>query len=396
MTAKDKLCEENEDQESELSAIIAGFARSVSVQLMLFMRLGLAYYFKFPIKLFRPAPFNTYGHLRSLHRSNRGWITIAQSEWKLIVGRTLPLLMINGSIGAVLFTVYTGVEQALKNQSGQKIQDSTEHRIENYTYTHPFIAGGIAGIAQALISTPLHDIEAHLESRTHKYSNTHKAVSSLKLSTSVSEIAQTNSTFKKQSSKDQFKTNHEQSSKSKNSTKPTSNTKSKSWNQTSFNYKSQSWNQQSSHPELKTVDQQEPNSRYKTVRNRYKGLVFNMLRDSLGFSLFFGVFESCQHLGQNAIHKYIPKDSTLHPWSETIVLIASGTLGGISYQTMNHPFLRIRNRMERLGQPEKARVRDIVDVTRARGIGYLFKGLAGSMVRVVPPSALALCLYKLI
>jgi Mitochondrial carrier protein len=306
-----KMTSKEQEQAADtdpLSSMVAGFARTF-----------LRYYFKFPIKLFRPQPFNTYGYIYRLRQRAKkdglGWTRVARNEWQLITSRTLPLLLINGSIGAMLFTVYTGSVTSFKRYND-----------EVSTFWHYFTSGSIAGVFQALLATPLRDVESLIEARTISLSKSHT---------------------------------HEH----------------------------RSHLQPARHPhELQHTHTS--NTRNRPISALYKGLSLNIMRDSLAFSLFFGVFESTQHLCTPHISSIAGKETHLVPWIETGVLVSSGALGGLAFQLVNHPFARL-NTIKQAPTP-----RDAVAEIRIRGLLYFYKGIAGQLMRVVPPSAIALCLYK--
>jgi hypothetical protein len=216
-----------------------------------------------------------------------------QNEYKSIINRTVPLLLLNGSIGIMLFTIYT---------NSLNLLTTLDKHSNSVSFGKWFISGAIAGLTQPLISTPFKDIESRLQDPSYNVSN----------------------------GKDLFKLN-----------------------------------------------------------KIYRGLALNMVRDSLAFSLFFGVFESSQHIGKRINDQFVESHSTKMT-VEISVLVASGAMGGACFQMINYPVKRLQDVVK------DANIREFVTVWKQKGSRYFYKGIRVQMFRVVPVSALALCMYKLV
>jgi hypothetical protein len=255
----------------------------------------MAWYFKFPIKLFRPAPFNPYKYASDIKKMNRSWLRFGLDEYKSIINRTVPLLLLNGSIGIMLFTIYTNSLALFRRFD----IDSDSVSLKFWPW---FIAGSIAGLAQPVIATPFKDIESRLQDPNFNVSNRN----------------------------DLFKLN-----------------------------------------------------------TSYRGLTLNMVRDSLGFSMFFGLFESLQYIGKRFNDKFVESQKTKMT-VEISVLVASGAMGGACFQMINYPVTRLQNLVK------DPTIREFVTIWKQKGYSYFYKGIGGQMFRVVPVSALALCMYKLV
>ncbi|KAK9900038.1 hypothetical protein P389DRAFT_165167 [Cystobasidium minutum MCA 4210] len=126
----------------------------------------LAFYFKRPVRLFRPTRISAWTAFTEMsaaqgHTSvNAGFLRtlISKQGWSFFFREAFPPLLANSIVGFTLFTTYTVTEAALKYFPSDPINP----------YYIPFISGATAGAAQSLISSPLDNVRAVLAARSAK------------------------------------------------------------------------------------------------------------------------------------------------------------------------------------------------------------------------------------
>jgi len=147
------------------------------------------------------------------------------------------------------------------------------------------------------------------------------------------------------------------------------------------------------------------------IQGAYRGLAFTALKDSVGFALFFGTFET----GKRIIGSYltpitIQPTPTTTSWSHTLrnasTVILAGICSGFIYQVVDYPLERVRTLLLiRAGQleygvpyiknlygPTYQQVR--VLVKREGLIPFLYKGLPASLYKAVPVTAIGFMCYE--
>ncbi|KNZ45832.1 hypothetical protein VP01_776g4 [Puccinia sorghi] len=128
---------------------------------------SLAFIFKRPpLRFFRPVKISTYGALQAMAQERGRPVSIKfvqsvirrEGPWKFILNHALPPFCFNTVIGLTLFTTYTAAENHLLKPDR-----------DLHPYLVPALAGGLAGIAQSLISNPLDNLRLLQVTAAHKH-----------------------------------------------------------------------------------------------------------------------------------------------------------------------------------------------------------------------------------
>jgi hypothetical protein len=139
----------------------------------------------------------------------------------------------------------------------------------------------------------------------------------------------------------------------------------------------------------------------------YKGVLYHLLRDSIGFGVFFGIFETMQYFGKtytSKVWKFESNSPHDHPnrpkelaLADGCVVIFSGALAGASFQLISYPLETLKTKSRKLRKifPEKSIPQVNRMVIKQVGIAGLFKGVSSQLIRVMPPSALGLFVYEI-
>ncbi|GAA5876796.1 hypothetical protein JCM8547_003168 [Rhodosporidiobolus lusitaniae] len=113
----------------------------------------LAFMFKRPIRLFRPVKISTWAGIQAIAEEQGRSVTpsfvrglLRKEGWRFIPRHILPPLLVNTGIGLTLFTAYTTSESLLLPY----LTSTASHLL-----LIPFISGAFAGAAQAILSAPL-------------------------------------------------------------------------------------------------------------------------------------------------------------------------------------------------------------------------------------------------
>ncbi|KAF8503525.1 hypothetical protein F5888DRAFT_1662953 [Russula emetica] len=124
---------------------------------------GAALYFSRPIRLFRPSKISGWQSLRSLAASGGASLNLdfvsrlVQTQGVLVIGKHfIPPLLVNASLGTVLWAVYSESSSALGSC------DSLEAR----PITIAAISGAVAGGAQAIVAAPAENVRLAIERGT--------------------------------------------------------------------------------------------------------------------------------------------------------------------------------------------------------------------------------------
>ncbi|ORY46046.1 hypothetical protein BCR33DRAFT_678815, partial [Rhizoclosmatium globosum] len=159
--------------------LVTGFVRTIAVQgsmmVMGFTKGLLKWWFRLPVKLFRPYAVNPY--LVLSHMAEQDGKTLSTSYmrgvvknegWGVISRNIAPLLLVNSLIGAFLFNTYTFSSHFLESKFKQ--DPSSKQKQLSFDWI-PFVSGGIAGASQSLLSTPVDNMQ-HLVSPHHEPNST--------------------------------------------------------------------------------------------------------------------------------------------------------------------------------------------------------------------------------
>ncbi|KAH9247076.1 hypothetical protein BASA83_007997 [Batrachochytrium salamandrivorans] len=135
-----------------LPGMLAGLVRAAAVAAIGAAKGLLRWWFRVPVKHFRPYAINPWLVFHSLAHVQGTAFSIAfvrktlSNKGLLFFGRNaIPLFVANAAVGATLFNVYSSVVGRLSPLS--------------YCDSHSFIAGCVAGASQSLLATPLDAIQ---------------------------------------------------------------------------------------------------------------------------------------------------------------------------------------------------------------------------------------------
>ena len=135
------------------------------------------------------------------------------------------------------------------------------------------------------------------------------------------------------------------------------------------------------------------------VNYLYKGLSYHLVRDSIGFGVFFGVFETMQSFGKTLTSSthFIPNRPKELALADGCVVIFSGALAGASFQLISYPLETLKKKARELRKihPEKSISEVNRIVIKHIGVRGLFKGAFSQLIRVMPPSAMGLFVYEI-
>lgn len=134
--------------------------------------------------------------------------------------------------------------------------------------------------------------------------------------------------------------------------------------------------------------------RYQVLWKEFKVIA---IKDSIGFSMFFGVFESMRHLGRKlATHlqkEYGDERSIVYTISNTATLLTAGALAGLSFQLTSYPIEQLRSiHSQKSTQP--LNLVSIRNILKSAGCKRMFHGIHGQLLRTMPPSAVGLFIYE--
>ncbi|KAJ3086446.1 hypothetical protein HDU96_004915 [Phlyctochytrium bullatum] len=155
----------------------------------------------------------------------------------------------------------------------------------------------------------------------------------------------------------------------------------------------------------------------------YHGYPYNLTKDALGFSLFFGLFETTRRVGKRFVldlHERnawprrftYPDDPTRSRPTLSLTLgnvaavVTAGSLAGMSYQLVAYPIDRLPQAIESAGAGEaptslpqqllyKPDWRATWSLLRTQGVAPLYRGIGAQLVRVAPPSAAGLLIFEI-
>jgi hypothetical protein len=128
--------------------LLAGFSRTFLTKSVLFglsiVREVIQWWFRVPIKMFRPYAVNPWMVLNEMAITDGKQLTyryvqtaVKREGWRVVALNVLPLMLANGTVGAVLFHTYTVASSRIQSP---------------YRF---YLAGGIAGLFSSTVSTPM-------------------------------------------------------------------------------------------------------------------------------------------------------------------------------------------------------------------------------------------------
>ncbi|KAJ1551025.1 hypothetical protein HK405_015341, partial [Cladochytrium tenue] len=166
--------------------VLAGLAKSFATRsafaVTAFAKGLLKWWFRVPIKLFRPSVVNPLIVLNKMAEAEGKKVSatyvrsvVKEEGFHLISKNMIPLLVCNSVVGAVLFNVYLSSSAALDALATTKAEraaaaaaaaastdDDDDARapltVLDRRHLHPFVAGGLAGAAQSVLATPIDNV----------------------------------------------------------------------------------------------------------------------------------------------------------------------------------------------------------------------------------------------
>lgn len=153
---------DDEKSKNPVVGVVTGGARALSAQFF-------SFYTRVPVKLFRPARIDYTALLRATARTTGSQYSIWTHSspallanairtygWKFVPDKLMPPLVANSVAGSVLYTTYLvslTIQQHTSGNSGGPP-----------TFKQTILAGGLAGLAQAAVATPIDAIAIRFNS----------------------------------------------------------------------------------------------------------------------------------------------------------------------------------------------------------------------------------------
>ncbi|TPX59957.1 hypothetical protein SpCBS45565_g07608 [Spizellomyces sp. 'palustris'] len=368
--------------------IMAGVAKSLATKSAFaataFGKGLLKWWFRVPIKLFRPHTVNPWVVLNHMARTQGqkvgvGYMrtVVAEEGYSFLGKNIIPLLFANAVAGAVLFNVYATTISAL---SSSETSSSSLSAALAFDHHYPFIAGALAGASTSLVSTPLDNIKANV-SPAQLVAHRHEGMLRFTYRTVREALKDERSVWAK-------------------------------------------------------------------CRRLYKGIGFLAAKDACGFGFFFFFFEGFRKFGKGMVADMWalrdgaegqdgvpngegPKRRPLSlVCANATAVIAAGAAAGSAYQMIIYPLDNIpavvtANRVSQvtkstfaaeavaaaaapvyddlsfhnsnptnLAARQRFQWREVWDVLRTRGVKPFYAGIGPQLVRVMPPSAIGLFAYE--
>ncbi|KAK9717508.1 hypothetical protein K7432_006156 [Basidiobolus ranarum] len=151
------------------------------------------------------------------------------------------------------------------------------------------------------------------------------------------------------------------------------------------------------------------------VATLYRGLGLTLVKDALGYGIFFGVFELAKKQGYKMAVEHANRDRDLADvnsqlvkpkfWVQPLLVLGSGALAAIFYQAVDHPFEQIRKVFFVKASQAEIRyrtrttyvetIRECIRLGNKKGYQqFLFKGVVTNALRAVPASSLGLLCFE--
>lgn len=136
--------------------------------------------------------------------------------------------------------------------------------------------------------------------------------------------------------------------------------------------------------------------RKQTTKQMYKGLVVNMLKDSVGFCVFFGTYNTLFEYFQN-LSKSNSKNNKINSYYYPLSSILSGMVAGLGYQLVEYPMIKIHTEYiesnKNIRQPFLFIKRKISSKNFIKN--YYF-GFSSCLYKSLPASTLGIVFYQYI
>ncbi|KAI8896705.1 mitochondrial carrier domain-containing protein [Globomyces pollinis-pini] len=135
----------------------------------------------------------------------------------------------------------------------------------------------------------------------------------------------------------------------------------------------------------------------------YKGVLFNTVRDSIGFGLFFGVFNTLSVSGKAMTSRLWARKHGQHRTrslaaADGVVVIGSGALAGVAYQSIVYPLENLKTQVRQV-QHTSNKSHSKFQIARTliykNGFKSIFQGITPQLLRAMPPSAMGLFVYEM-
>ncbi|KAJ3397576.1 hypothetical protein HDU92_006371 [Lobulomyces angularis] len=386
VASKSKDVESLETTTENLAETIAAFVRAFlmksTITLSGFGKGFLKYWFRTPVKFFRPSTLNPWALFSAMasaeeKKANFRFVrSVVKNEGIQVIGRNmLPLMLANAFVGAVLFNVYAITSDFLEFTYG-------------FQYKNAFAGGFLGGFFQSFLSVPLDNIQRSISGKDLINYRSDGVFKVLKLT--LEKIL------------------------------PPSSSKVNFW------------------------------SLQKHVQKfLYKKFFFICLKDSLGFMMFFGIFEGMKNFSKtivadafnlkgihyinendviiessdkpssidekNIVHKIVFDNQSQviskekRPFSATLAnsaaVLTAGAMAGCAYQMTVFPLEKVRKVMD-FGEQWKMKenlnrkggirfkLNLLSTVLKRRGIKTFYRGIGPKLITAMPPSALGLLAYE--
>ncbi|KAJ3069860.1 hypothetical protein HDU98_007071 [Podochytrium sp. JEL0797] len=373
-----------EDKPDAKVGIVVGFARTMAVQssmlLMGFTKGLLKWWFRLPVKLFRPYAVNPYLVMNAMAAQDGKTVStkyirdLVQKEGFAALGRNmLPLMVVNSMIGAFLFNTYNYTTFLIGEVLESKQPDTPKPARFNWV---PFFAGWTAGAAQSLLSTPVDNMQRSLSTDAilaHRHAK--GGIVSLILA-NLKQLAATATA--------------PLTDLVKSSTLQPSKMEANTYSERAHHYR------------------KHMNAKLHPYKPLYQNFRVSCTKDSLGFALFFGLFENARDLGKAGVKRIqdayrTPGKEELHPilkgvtitGPQALAVVGAGGLAGMGFQVVAYPIDRINAKIHSRGH---AHTKDtwVHTVKKMGGIREVYRGIGGQFVRVVPASAVGLFVFEIV
>ncbi|KAI8609892.1 mitochondrial carrier domain-containing protein [Chytriomyces sp. MP71] len=375
------------DKPDAKAGVIAGFARTAAFQMsMLLTGFGkglLKWWFRMPVKLFRPYAVNPYMVFQHMaaedgKQANVKYIRgVVRQEGLSVLGRNmLPLMLVNSTIGAFLFNAYAWATHILYDVQGNfsVLEDGSRHYATSQIQIIdpvPFIGGAFAGAAQSLLSTPVDNLQRQLDPASIAAQRHSKGgIISLLVDTARNLLAE------------------------QPPPKPIQQQENPHPSPTHYSHRVHHLKHQFNH-------------RLSPLLLLYQNFRVSCFKDSLGFALFFGFFENGRDFGKGLVKQFQEWQGTTREGNpimkgvtitgpQALAVVAAGGLAGMGFQAVSYPVDRLQ--AEAMGRRGAGHPRESWWHTYRRigGFREVYRGIGGQFVRVVPASAVGLFVFEIV
>lgn len=211
----------------------------------------------------------------------------------VLVGKNMiPLLIANSLVGIVLFNSFTHTAALLKRLDGNSNLNLTEENTSSSSIHHPFTAGFVAGSAQALLSVPLSNLQRVIQPELLMLEKRQEGMLKVAWITLKTLLVPSSSSGVEEVIAHGRSTKHH-------------------------------------------------GKYYKHItRFLYRDFAFNIAKDSIGFMLFFGVFETCRDFGKGLVKrtfdlKIAPPEATYSLYNPPLPILqqSSSSSNSVSFSS---------------------------------------------------------------